>query len=72
MPPIIISQINLKNLMLLLPEGEFLRIHRSYVVSLNKVVRFTHQQITLAETNITLPIGRMYAKEAYKACLMKV
>lgn len=62
--PVIVSQINLKNLMPLLPEREFIRIHRSYVAAVNKIAKFTKQQIVLTDST-TLPIGRMYAEEVY-------
>lgn len=54
-----VSRTSLKGLMEMLPEGEFIRIHRSYVVSANKVLRYTRRKIEL-ENDITLPVGRQY------------
>lgn len=46
----------------ILPEGQFLRIHRSFVVALNKVDSYssTHLEVMGKE----LPIGRHYKHEA--------
>lgn len=47
----------------LLSDHQFLRIHRSYIVSLNKVTGFSNLTIQLGDTEI--PIGRLY-KQAVK------
>ena len=56
----VISRIILKNLLAQLPEESFLRIHRSFVVSVSKVKSYTRQRLTLSN-DINLPIGRLYA-----------
>ncbi|PUZ27693.1 two component transcriptional regulator, LytTR family [Chitinophaga costaii] len=42
----------------LLPMGEFLRIHRSFIIPLNKVEGYNPNHVLIAETKI--PIGRNY------------
>jgi DNA-binding LytR/AlgR family response regulator len=42
----------------MLPEKEFLRIHRSYIVSLSAISSFTHESVQLGKEE--LPVGKMY------------
>lgn len=42
-----------------LPEDQFLRIHRSYIIALNKIKAFNHQEIEL-ERGEVFPIGRSF------------
>ncbi|MEF3079355.1 LytR/AlgR family response regulator transcription factor [Winogradskyella poriferorum] len=44
-----------------LPQKDFLRIHRSYIVSLNKIESFTNEEITVNRK--ALPISRSYKKD---------
>lgn len=55
-----VSRIILKNLCALLPETDFIRIHRSYIVSLGKIDSFSRQEIRL-RGGMSLPIGRQYS-----------
>ncbi|NTS39814.1 response regulator transcription factor [Flavisolibacter sp. BT320] len=41
-----------------LPSGLFLRVHRSYLVSCDKVERFSASAVTIQQT--TIPIGRLF------------
>lgn len=41
-----------------LPNGQFVRIHRSYLVAINKITAFSSTNIEISE--IELPIGRSY------------
>lgn len=47
-----------------LPENKFLRIHRSYIIALDKVVSFTPQTVNIGQHSI--PIGRYYKNETLK------
>lgn len=49
----------------MLPSEKFLRIHRSYLVAINKIDSFTADDIQIGEKE--LPIGRMYHHEVIKA-----
>ncbi len=44
-----------------LPVGKFMRIHRSYVVALNKIKAFNAKQIDIG--NNLLPVGKTYLKD---------
>lgn len=48
----------------MLPENAFLRIHRSFVVSLNKINSFTNELIGIGNTE--LPIGKLYRNTVLK------
>ena len=47
-----------------LPESDFIRIHRSYIINLNKVDVFTASYVEIGERNFT--IGRNYKEYALK------
>lgn len=57
----VLTRTNLKTIMDLLPEGMFLRIHRSYVISVTAVVSFTRTRIELKGVAEGLPVGAQYA-----------
>ncbi len=44
----------------MLPQNLFLRIHRSFIVSVDKVTAFTNNDVEIGKTEI--PIGRSYAE----------
>lgn len=61
----VLSQITIKRILEMLPSDEFIRVHRSYIVPISKVVRFTKQQVLLTDALIEIPIGRIYAEQVY-------
>lgn len=54
------SRILLKNMLTLLPDEHFLRIHRSFIVSRSKIKSYNRQEIILCN-DTRLPVGRQYA-----------
>ena len=44
-----------------LPEGRFLRIHKSYIVPLGKIKAFRNDSVTIGD--IELPVGRVYKQK---------
>lgn len=56
----ILSKMTLRNIKEQLPEGEFIHIHRSFLVPKNKIIKFTHSEVTLVKNGKTLPIGKKY------------
>lgn len=54
----IISKQQISELEKELPEGKFIRIHRSFIVAKNKISAFTAQEVEVG--NKILPIGRSY------------
>lgn len=59
----VLTRTNLKSITDMLPEGAFLRIHRSYVISVSAVVSFTRTRVELKGMNEGLPIGAQYASQ---------
>lgn len=59
----VLTRTNLKSITDMLPEGNFLRIHRSYVISVSSVVAFTRARVELKGMNEGLPIGAQYASQ---------
>lgn len=57
-----ISRMVLKTMESLLPDGDFIRIHRSFIVSRSKIKRFSKREIELIN-GVVLPIGRQYGPE---------
>lgn len=56
----IVSQIALKNVMDMLPDGKFVRIHRSYIVPLWRIEKRTAAEVQLMGVEEKLPVGRSY------------
>ena len=48
-----------------LPQDEFIRVHRSFVVQKRKVERFTNRELGIGEYHI--PVGKTYRKEVMTA-----
>ena len=57
-PPLLIKR-TISSLETLLPENRFLRIHRSFLVALDKISAFTAAHVFLSHQE--LPIGRLYS-----------
>jgi DNA-binding LytR/AlgR family response regulator len=55
----ILTLMTLKNMLEKLPESEFIRIHRSYIIPFNKVEKFNKQKVVVAGKEI--PIGGSYS-----------
>ena len=51
-----------------LPKGEFIRIHRSFLVAKCRIARFSRTEIILAKDGKSLPVGRKYMDNV-KSCL---
>ena len=59
-----LTRLNLKNIQSKLPEAHFMRIHRSYIVSFSKVVKFQKNEIYLGDK--VIPIGESYKEHVLK------
>lgn len=57
----VLTRTNLKAITDMLPDGAFLRIHRSYVISVPSVVSFTRTRVELKGHVGGLPVGAQYA-----------
>ena len=56
----VLSKISLRAVEEQLPQGEFLRIRRSYLVPRSRIAGFSRSEVTLAKSGLTLPIGKKY------------
>lgn len=54
----LLSRLTLSEAEELLPPDQFMRIHRSYIVALNKIDRVERHQVTIG--NKTIPVGEAY------------
>ena len=61
----ILSRMNMEQLMALLPPGLFARVHRSYVVALDKIDTIQKHTILIGTNEI--PIGESYRKDFLRA-----
>lgn len=57
----VLTRTNLKAITDMLPDGAFLRIHRSYVIAVPAVVSFTRTRVELKWHVGGLPVGAQYA-----------
>ncbi len=64
--PTIITQMTMKEMESRLPKDKFIRVHRSYIVSIPEVDKFSNRQIYLRSISKAIPVGRKYM-EAYKS-----
>lgn len=60
----IITKQSISSLETMLPEKKFLRIHRSYIVSVDKIKSFTHELIEVGAAEI--PVGKLYRNQVLK------
>lgn len=58
------SKMPLHTILAQLPQGEFVRIHRSFIVARHRIARFTRTAVTLTNTGQQLPVGKKYADTA--------
>ncbi len=62
----VLSRISLKVTQEMLPADSFLRIHRSYIIPLDKVEMFTKKEIKLKGKENPLPVGRQFSNNVYE------
>lgn len=58
--PMVISQMTMKEMETLRPPDRFMRVHRSYIVALNAIIRFSNRLIYTAARKQPIPVGRKY------------
>ncbi|MGM9738231.1 MAG: LytR/AlgR family response regulator transcription factor [Candidatus Cryptobacteroides sp.] len=62
------SKTTLTSISGMLPAGEFLRIHRSFIVRTARIASFSRSELTLSPYGKTLPVGKKYASDVM-SCL---
>ena len=55
----------MKEMLKILPENEFVRIHRSYIVNVDKIFSIKYPDLVIEDKMKVLPIGGLYRKELY-------
>ena len=61
---VIITKQSMTSVEAMLPEKEFIRTHRSFIVSLSKIKSFTHELIEIEKAEI--PIGKLFRNTVLK------
>jgi two-component system LytT family response regulator len=61
---VLVTKQSLNSVEAMLPETGFIRIHRSYIVSISKVKSYTHELVEIEKEEI--PIGKLYRNEVLK------
>lgn len=56
----IITLLNIKDVADRLPKERFMRVHKSYIISLNKIIAIDGNQILLKDQKNTIPLGDTY------------
>lgn len=62
---VVITKQSLNSVEAMLPEKQFIRTHRSFIVSLSKVKSFTNELIQISKEE-EIPIGKLYRNEVMK------
>lgn len=60
----VLTRLNLKSIFAKLPHQEFERVHRSYIISISKVISYQKQRLEIGE--ISIPIGDQYKDQLLK------
>jgi DNA-binding LytR/AlgR family response regulator len=60
--------VSMKNVELILPASLFIRIHKSFIISIDRLIEFDSQSVTLNAH--VLPIGTQYKAELRKKLLI--
>lgn len=59
--PMVLTQITMKEMEGMLPEGRFIRVHRSFIVALAAIESFSNRRIYIAHNpERPIPVGRKY------------
>lgn len=66
--PMVLSQITMKEMEAMLPSSSFARVHRSYIVNLTAIERYSNRAIHLRHYPRPIPVGRKYALQFTSLC----
>lgn len=61
--PMVLSQITMKEMEAMLPADRFKRVHRSFIVSLKEIDKFSNRKIYMRNSDRLIPVGRKYIEE---------
>ncbi|SET29113.1 LytR/AlgR family response regulator transcription factor [Hymenobacter actinosclerus] len=68
----IVTLLNLKDLESRLPSKQFMRVHKSYVVALNKIRALDGNQILIKDIKTCVPLGETYRPAFFQALQEKI
>lgn len=68
----IIALLNIKDLEDILPKTDFMRVHKSYIIALNKIKAIDGNQIVLKNTAEKIPLGETYRAKFFNVLRTKV
>ena len=57
----LLSRQSLVDVVMLLPENQFIRVHRSFIIAFNKIERIAKQELLVA--GISIPVGASYEEK---------
>jgi len=58
------TRVTLNEMLLLLPQGKFIRIHRAFIISKDKITKFDRNQVWIG--NLVIPIGPTYIQALHE------
>lgn len=61
--PMVLSQITMKEMEATLPSDRFVRVHRSFIVALHAIDRFSNRKIYFRDCKKEVPVGRKYLQD---------
>jgi len=68
----IIALLNIKDLEGILPESDFMRVHKSYIISVEKIKAIDGNQIILKNSAEKIPLGETYRPKFFETLRSKV
>ncbi|QNK62328.1 response regulator transcription factor [Pedobacter sp. PAMC26386] len=68
----IIALLNIKDLEEILPESDFMRVHKSYIISVEKIKAIEGNQIILKNSTEKIPLGETYKPRFFERLRSKV
>ena len=68
---VILSHTSLRDMETYLPKNMFMRVHKSYIVALNKIVAIENNEIRLTGSSTSIPLSVSY-KDAFLTRLVKI
>ncbi len=66
--PLLVKQ-SLSSLESILPQHQFMRVHRSFIISIDRITAFTNHDVEIDK--IEIPIGRQFLAQLKKIALLK-
>lgn len=59
------THISMKDILKILPDKDFVRVHRSFIVRINKILSIKYPELMIEGSSLSLPMGGLYKKDVY-------